>query len=91
MAVKVYGVRIEEDVIKDFKESLDTLPIVLKSGVIIEAYMRYVTESIKEYNTTGKIDIHLRAGDHDFLFIKKENDDYLFINGVGSKIKKEVY
>jgi len=91
MAVKVYGVRIEEHVIKDFKKSLDSLPVVLKSGVVIESYMRFISASIKEYNEKGTIDVHLKAGDHDFLFIKKDETDYLCINKVCTEVKREVF
>lgn len=89
MAVKVYGVRIEEDLIKDFNEALKKLPLALKSGEVIGGHMRQITDNINSFVSGETTVCQIRVGNDDFIFHRKDGVDSLLFNGSVSEIKHD--
>lgn len=87
MAVKVYGVRIEEDTTKAFKKACESLPVSLKATVLIESYMKYIIQSIEEYKKGGALKIELKTDTKEILLVNRDSKDFIVFNGVASEIK----
>jgi len=88
--VKVYGVRIEEETIRQFKIACLLLPVPLKPSELIDSYMKSVILAGEEYRTTGNIDLNITVdGKSSFRLLSKDNDDYILSGDTASKIIKD--
>ena len=90
MAVKVYGVRIEEEVIEDFKKACLVLPIALKPSALIDGYMRSIIDGANNYEKSGELDLEIRvAGDSVFKLLSSENKDFIISGKLVTEVKKD--
>ena len=90
MAIKVYGVRIEEEVIEEFKKACLVLPIALKPSALIDGYMRSVIDASKVYQRHGGLDLEIKvAGNSSFKMVSGNNRDFVLSGNLVSDVRKD--
>lgn len=52
---KMLGLRLDTQLIEDYRNACEGLPIMFKHKSLIESYMQYIIDSEKYYRETGKL------------------------------------
>lgn len=90
MAVKVYGVRLEEEVIEEFKKACLVLPIALKPSALIDGYMKSIIDASKVYQRHGDLDLEIRVSGNSFFKMVSGNNKDFFVSGdLVTEVKKD--
>lgn len=53
----VYGLRLDEKLIEDYKQACQELPLHFKPVNLIESYMEYIILSAKQFKQTGQLQL----------------------------------